>query len=288
MNRLRDSQLKLLWTARIDYAKGSRVETHSHEDYDQLLLVLSGGGRIAIGGHEYDTKAGSAFLFLKDVPHSFSFTSPTITLDYKFKLLDPLLTEAFRDIPPHCPCSGMELWEMKMWYKASLLHTRSSDCFHPLRIEAGFKGTLVSLLLNRHSADTESYASFQPAEDNEPIVQYLKANFADKITLEQLSKHFGFNPNYLIKLFNDKTGMTPIQFLQEIRLEKAKEYLEFTSIPITEVAEKVGWTLPYFSKILKKRTGMTPSRYRDSLLNAIGMDIILEQDFSNEWRILRW
>ncbi|MFC6232181.1 helix-turn-helix domain-containing protein [Paenibacillus allorhizosphaerae] len=287
MNGLRDSQLKLLWTARIDYAAGSHVEMHKHDDYEQLLVVLSGEGRITGGDMVDEVKEGSSYLFLKGVSHSFSFTGETITLDFKFRLLDPLVREALAAVSPTCICKGWELSELKQWYKAALRHARNPAAFHPIRIEAGFKGTLVSMLLNRMPADQEQSASVLHVEENDPIVQYLRANFSASITLERLSRQFGFNPNYLIKFFYDKTGMTPIQFLQEIRLEKARELLEFTSLTISEVAEKVGWTMPYFSKIFKKRSGMSPSQYRELLINAIGKDIILEQDFSNEWRILR-
>ncbi|CAG7645151.1 HTH-type transcriptional activator RhaR [Paenibacillus solanacearum] len=287
MNGLRDSQLNLLWTARIDYAAGSHVELHRHDDYEQLLVVLSGEGRITGGDLVDEVQAGSSYLFLKGVPHSFRFTGETVTLDFKFRLLDPSVREALAGAAPVCLCKGWELSELKHWYKASLRHARNPAAFHPIRIEAGFKGTLVSMLLNRLPSDQEASSSAMHADENDPIVQYLRANFSTEITLERLSRHFGFNPNYLIKIFYDKTGLTPIQFLQEIRLEKAREMLEFSSLTISEVAEYVGWTTPYFSKIFKKRIGQSPSQYRDLLINAIGKDIILEQDFSNEWRIMR-
>ncbi|MDF2959401.1 MAG: AraC family transcriptional regulator [Paenibacillus sp.] len=289
MNGLRDSQLQLLWTARIDYAEGSRVEPHCHDDYDQLLVVLEGNnGGVSIGERQYAVKEGSAYLFLRGITHSFCFSGEAVTLDFKFRLAEPRMTEMLASAHPCCLCTGTALSEVKQWYKLSLLRTRNPLAVHPIRLDAGFKGTLVSLMLEGGSASAGAGPSavvYPAIEDNEPIVHYLKMNFAEKITLGLLAARFGFNPNYLVKLFNDKTGMPPIQFLQEIRLEKAKELLEFTALPITEVAGRVGWTLPYFSKMLKKRLGVTPSQYRDSLLNAVGKDIILEQPFSNEWRI---
>jgi AraC-like DNA-binding protein len=285
MNDLRDSQLQLLWTARIDYSSGSRVELHQHNDYDQLLVILSGEGEVLIDGRSCTVKEGSAYLLLRGVQHSFLFNGETITLDFKFRILDPCMMEGLRSADPDCVCRGTELSELKQWYKLSLQQMKSPESVHPLRIEAGFKSTLVSLLLGGKSFPSGSYASLPSVGDNEPFVHYLKTHFAEKISLDLLSKHFGFNPNYLIKVFHDKTGMTPIQLLQEIRLEKAKEYLEFTAMSVTEVAEKVGWSLPHFSKILKKQGGLSPTQYRDSLLKAVGKDIVLEHDFLNEWRI---
>ncbi|WP_282941201.1 AraC family transcriptional regulator [Paenibacillus sp. RC67] len=286
MKLLRDSQLTLLWTARIDYSKGSQVEPHTHSDYDQLLVVLSGHGKVTFGQQECDMQEGHAYLFMKGISHSFRFTGQSVTLDFKFRLADPEMADYFSSIQPFSLCESIHLAELKQWYKMSLLQARKPGRFHPMSIEAGFKGTLVSLLASNGSIQSGPYTELGFKESNDPIVHYMKMHFAEKITLGMLSKHFGFNPNYLIKRFFDKTGMTPIQYLQEIRLEKAKEYLEFTDLPISEVAEMVGWTQAYFSKILKKRTGLPPSQYRDSLLNAIGQDIILEENFSNVWRIV--
>ncbi|MFD0678661.1 MULTISPECIES: AraC family transcriptional regulator [unclassified Paenibacillus] len=287
MNELRDSQLQLLWTARIDYSTSSRVEPHQHNDYEQLLVILSGDGEVCIGEQKYTVKEGAAYLLLRGVSHSFQFKKDTITLDFKFRLSDSRILKALGSAEPYCICRGTELSEIKQWYKMSLQQMRNPVSVHPLRIEAGFKSTLVSLLLGGTAVHASPYAALPSVDDNEPLVHYLKTNFAEKITLDLLAKHFGFNRNYLIKIFYDKTGITPIQFLQAIRLEKSKEYLEFTSLSISEVADKVGWTLPYFSKILKKQVGLSPSQYRDSLLNAVGKDIILEHDFLNEWRIVR-
>jgi AraC-like DNA-binding protein len=288
MNSLRDSQLQLLWTARIDYAEGSRVEPHHHGDFEQLFIVLSGAGVITIGADSHAIQKGSAFLFGRGVSHSFQFTEETLTLDFKFRLLDSVIIDTLSYVKASCLCQGTDLSEIKQWYKMSLLQMRQPDSVHPIRIEAGFKSTLVSLFLGQASAaHIDPSAVLSHVDDDEPIAAYLKINLAEKITLDRLSKRFGFNPNYLIRVFSSKTGLTPIQYLQEIRLEKAKEYLEFTALPITEIAEKVGWSLSYFSKILKKRVGLSPSQYRSSLLNEVGKDIILEHDFANVWRVER-
>lgn len=283
---LRDTQVLLLWTARIDYAGGSQVETHVHNDYDQLLVVLSGGGTVTFGEQSDELKEGHAYLFLKGVSHSFRFTDPSVTLDFKFRIEDRSISDYLRSVKPSCVCAGSRMSELKQWYKQSLMLARKPGSFHPLTIEAGFKGTLVSLLSCDMSAQASPHEALLSSDDSDPIVSYMKTHFAENITLGLLSRRFGFNPNYLIKRFYDKTGLTPIQFLQEVRLEKAKEYLEFTALPISEIADRVGWTQSYFSKILKRQVGLSPSQYRESLLNAIGKDIILEQDFSNVWRIV--
>ncbi|WP_240414467.1 AraC family transcriptional regulator [Paenibacillus periandrae] len=285
MISLRDTQLQLLWTARIDYAEGSRVDAHQHTDFEQLFIVLSGAGVVQSGAESSAIQEGSAFLFKRGVSHSFQFMDETVTLDFKFRLLDRAIQQAFMSVQASCLCQGTHLSEIKQWYKLSLQRLKYPDSVLPLRIEAGFKSTLVSLLLGNAAAQPPDSTVLANIDDDEPIAAYLRSNLAEKITLDQLSRRFGYNPNYLIRIFNAKTGLTPIQYLQEIRLQKATEYLEFTALPISEIAERVGWSLPYFSKMIKQRVGLSPSQYRRSLLDEVGKDIILEQNFENIWRV---
>ncbi|MFS0724793.1 helix-turn-helix domain-containing protein [Paenibacillus sp. 1P07SE] len=280
----RDSQLQLLWTARVDYASGSRVESHVHEDHSQLLVAISGAGTVDIGGVSHELKADHAYLFLTGVPHRFHFTQETVTIDFKFRLLDQEIAHALHSISPCQCCSNSEVLELQQWHQLSRTHLKSSPSYPLIRIEAGLKSTLASLFLLQSEPEEQPASAF-PIDHDDPMAMYIKAHLAERITLEQLSRQFGFHPTYLIRIFSQQTGMTPIQYLQEVRLEQARRYLEFTRMPIAEVAERVGWTLPYFSKLIKKKFGLPPLQYRESLTNEVGEDIVLESDFSNEWRI---
>lgn len=280
---MRDDQIRMLWTARIDYAAGSAVETHAHDDYAQLLVVLSGSGEIEICDSRREASAGSAYLFLPGAPHRFRFAADTITVDFKFRIADAL-ERALRGASAFRRCTNEELADLKRCHRWSIASRRSGEPYAALRIEATFKGALASMFLIGALGPAPALEPYAELDDN-PYAKYMRDRLEEKLTLEQVAGHFGFHPNYFIQLFRERTGMTPIQFLQEARLEKARSYLEFTSMPISEVAEKVGWTLPYFSKLVKQRFGLPPSAYRDSLIGSVGEDIVLESDFRNEWRI---
>ena len=62
-----------------------------------------------------------------------------------------------------------------------------------------------------------------------------------------------------------KVGMTPVEFLKHIRIQKAEELIVRSSESFSQIAYAVGFTDPkYFTKCFKKATGMTPSEYRSS------------------------
>lgn len=96
-------------------------------------------------------------------------------------------------------------------------------------------------------------------------VENFIINHAEQpITTKMLSKKFGLVSPYLSKLFKDYKGETPTQYIQNIRISRAKELLvRFPELLAKDVAEMVGYNNPlYFSKIFKKKTGVYPSEYR--------------------------
>ena len=83
-------------------------------------------------------------------------------------------------------------------------------------------------------------------------------------SLDQIAENMYLSPFYLSKIFKSETGDTPIHYLINIRMEKARKLLEDNrESSIQEVAAMVGYDDAYhFSKLFKKRYGVAPSRIR--------------------------
>lgn len=96
------------------------------------------------------------------------------------------------------------------------------------------------------------------------IERYIEDRLRDNVTVKQLAEQFQLNPSYLSVLFKKETGHTISDFVQETRMNKAKELLKDPNIKVYEVAEQVGFqTTAYFSYLFKKVTGFAPQEYRD-------------------------
>ena len=86
--------------------------------------------------------------------------------------------------------------------------------------------------------------------------------------VEQLAQQFYLSSSYLSRLFKRETGTTLTTYLQNVRIEAAKNLLRTTALKSYEVAERVGINDPvYFSRIFKKITGLKPKDYRHSVQN---------------------
>ena len=94
---------------------------------------------------------------------------------------------------------------------------------------------------------------------------YIRHNYQKDLTQDFIASLFYLNRSYLSTLFRQKTGMKFIDYLNEIRLEKAMEMLLGTNRRMYQVSKAVGYDNPkYFFRVFKKKTGMTPEQYRTS------------------------
>ena len=95
------------------------------------------------------------------------------------------------------------------------------------------------------------------------IQNFICCHYAENISLNSLADSFILHPNYLSRLFKEKTGHNFVEYLTEIRMEKVKELLRSSNKKIIEICDMTGYDNPrYFSKVFKQYTGMTPREYR--------------------------
>ena len=98
------------------------------------------------------------------------------------------------------------------------------------------------------------------------IIHYIQTNYAEPLTLTDVSQKFSFNYYYLSSYFSSHNHEGFNEFLNKIRIEKACEFLK-QDIPISSISSMVGYSdQSYFSKVFKKFTGFTPSSYRKNLV----------------------
>lgn len=95
------------------------------------------------------------------------------------------------------------------------------------------------------------------------IKRYLDFNYADNITLDDLAALSHINKYYLVHSFTKYTGMSPINYLAQKRIQAAQNLLTSTNHSMAEIAFGVGFSSQsYFSQIFRKITHMSPNQYR--------------------------
>lgn len=94
-------------------------------------------------------------------------------------------------------------------------------------------------------------------------ISFIDQHLKDEFTLKDVAAHVHLNPSYFSVLFKEQVNMNFSEYVTRRRIQRAKELVITTNLPINEIAEEAGYkTSKYFIKIFKEIEGMTPSAYR--------------------------
>lgn len=107
-------------------------------------------------------------------------------------------------------------------------------------------------------------------------MDYIRTYYKERITLQDLADHVHLHPNYLCALFKSRTGRTPFEYVDRVRVRHAYRLLQSTHLPVTEIAETCGFqSISFFSRKFKSILGCSPSQYRKKI------DILIPQSDHN-------
>lgn len=121
----------------------------------------------------------------------------------------------------------------------------------------------VFLEILRNLASTAVYHEDDSQKLVFRVMEYLDENYCNQITCKDLSHKFNFSVDYIARQMKNYTGVTPWQYIQRTRIEKAKELLLSTDYKLPVVAYTVGYNDPsVFFKSFKKQTGFAPGMWR--------------------------
>ena len=102
----------------------------------------------------------------------------------------------------------------------------------------------------------------EPSE-TDTVLSYINEHLADNINLSTLASIAYLSPNYLVRKFHEKTGFSPMRYLQFVRINHAKTLLSSTNLSVSAVMEKVGfYDSAHFCKQFKSATGYSPRAFR--------------------------
>ena len=119
------------------------------------------------------------------------------------------------------------------------------------------------LLLEVHVKDHAQET--RPKQMYMDILDYVRANASAGLRVEDVAKHFGYNPKYLSHLFIKLGGMPLKQYILRFRMDNANLLLADTNLSIADIAQRIGYEDAHnFSRAYKKVTGVSPSDYRQA------------------------
>ena len=230
-------------------------ELHSHDCYE-IIVNTEGEGTAEIGGKEYPFSPGSVHVIPPGMPHR--KTAPG----------------GFRDVYLRADTLNRTDTPQKKERTLAGPLILSDDSCHTMM-------NLLSILLSRYliqketDAVTETMynAVLQMIEESaalppihpvvSQVIQSITASYSDPdFQVTEALTATGYSKDHLRRCFQQATGMTPHEYLTDIRIRYAKRLL-IRRMPISEAALLCGYYDPdYFCRLFRARTGMSPTAYR--------------------------
>ncbi|MGG1516581.1 response regulator [Paenibacillus oryzisoli] len=155
---------------------------------------------------------------------------------------------------------------------------QSAEFLHMEVREALILKVRTSLSLQSNLGDLQSETSKRVDELAEAVVSarrehketqiyrcmaYIEEHYMEDLSLESVAAVFEFNAAYFSQYFKNKLNINFIQYLTQLRLSKAKEFLENTDEKVYQIATRLGYNdVKYFNRVFKKELGITPEEYR--------------------------
>lgn len=226
----------------------------------QFLFVKKGNGVFRCNGESYEIKEGDMLYMAKGVPHEYYPTDDTFTTCwtvFRGEHLSELMTAL-----------GFGEYEISK----NMIGETVSSIFNMLLSAAGetvCDAEKCSKILYEYilevkklfCGDTQQKGANGIAEN---AALYICENFSRDITLDELSSMVGISNQHFDRLFREKFGLRPMEYIALKRISHAKTLLESTDKKIAEIGRLSGYPdQTYFGMVFKKYEGVTPKAYRD-------------------------
>lgn len=257
-------QLESITKSKYDSDWHSTLHTHP---FTELFYVVDGKGEFNIQGQRFPVKANDFVIINPQVEHT-ELSSPDEPLEYIVLGINGL---SFSNLTPVSegghPFSFFNLRDEQKdilrYLNAMVQEATSQSMSYELVCHNLLEILLIKILRHQHF-DLEVGKQSKATKDISFIKHYLETYYHESIQLEDLASMTHLSRFYISHSFKKEIGMSPMEYLIDIRIKESKILLRTTNYSISQVADIVGFTTPtYFSKQFRKSTGISPTDYRE-------------------------
>ncbi|HEY2491360.1 MAG TPA: AraC family transcriptional regulator [Paenibacillus sp.] len=240
----------------IEHLRGGQMEQQLIDSH-VLIIVKNGVGRLTMDLHDY--------LLKKDIVH---IALPGQTIGVSSKEVDGLdlyviKFEVFRDAVPmdSCPLKGEILiypqTQPIILCDLMYTHCRSDLALERFRGQFVFQELLYWIMTNiRLSPETDSRTALDRTK------AYIESHYNENLTIEQLARMAKVSPKYYVDLFKKTYGKSAIDYVTEVRVNCAKQFMVQSDARLRDIAHQVGYNDEfYFSRKFKQEVGVSPTAY---------------------------
>lgn len=232
--------------------------------YYKIVLVLRGSGFFVMDGYETLLRTGDVFFLFPHVKHHY-YANRDDPWELKWAAFGGTscagLTQAL-SVTPENPI----LHNVMTRRLLTMLDGVIAGMEQEKTVEYGALGSLY-LLFDEilRIRENEALVQNEASEDAlvEKVLTFVSLNYANDLNVDVVRSHVNYSRSYFSHFFKKKTGMSLPQYINTLRVERAKELLRQTDLKVAEIANSIGYSDAfYFSRIFKQLTGQSPQQYK--------------------------
>ncbi|MDQ0339362.1 AraC-like DNA-binding protein [Caldalkalibacillus uzonensis] len=248
------------------HSKGEHVSEHYHNVY-QILYALDGEGTIILDGREYVFSKDCIVLIVPNSVHSIQAHTKLAVLVFAFSRMalglfgEQGILNIFNNKSKHYELDPFTASEVRQLLRKMLFEQTDYDYLCQFATPVYLLETLL-ILARLHTVtrcnDANEMRSLR-------IREYINTHYFENITAQHLASRFGISTRYMNDIFKAKFNETPLQYLQKVRINRAKELLLETDKDIISICFEVGYeSLSTFYRTFRNLTGISPNKFRTS------------------------
>lgn len=253
---------------------------HWHDDWE-IAYVEQGAVRVCVNDQQVLLQEGDGIFINRRVLHTFSMAGKT-EVRMPNILFDPVLLYGSREsvywekyVKPLALSKGFthEVFRRQAPWQAEILGQAerafslltAEDYGYELRVRAALSE--IFLILTRHIPDLgNTEAKSQTEMDRiRQMLSFIQLRYTEPVSVQQIADSAFISRRECMRSFQRILGTSPIQYVIDLRLRKAKQLLLETDFPVMEIGARCGFPdQSYFTRVFREKTGVSPGKFRKS------------------------
>lgn len=229
-----------------------------------FIYCSNGSGWFEVDGKRHEVKQNQYFILPAGKPHQYGSSETNPWTIYWIHFAGSLAYHYYKGI--HFPVDIQPNQFSRIDYRTALFE----EIFHTLELGYSIENIeYVSSALHHYLGSLRYLQSYRNAEENEArdiitmAIHFMKENIERQIALEEIAQHVGYSVSHFSALFNKRTHYSPTNYMNQLKMQRACQLLDFTDMKIYQIAFKVGFKdCYYFSRLFHKTIGFSPSNYK--------------------------